>query len=232
MMARLWEASGEGEADITTCGMAVVNKRGKLLYNASLEENSHRNDDNEVDIFNLLKPSFCNKIVRKSLFTSNGISFPEHMYYEDLATTPRLVHYARDIRVITDPLYCYVRHDLSITNSSSPRHIMDYFKAFDILSDFLAANNLTERYRCELEKLLGDSLHYHTRYLNRSGAPEETSAQVMRHMILMKLAYLEYNQKLLTADPKTFPDILLKATSRTGLESLLAADLTPPLPTN
>lgn len=231
MMERLWVASGQGAADITTCGMAVVNDAGNVLYTVSPAEGSHRNDANQTDIFNFLKPSFCNKIIRRSLFTNHGILFPEHMYYEDLATTPRLVRHAQDIRAIRDPLYNYVRRDGSITQSASLRHIFDYFRVFDILSDFLIAEGLMDRYGEDLVKLIGDSLHYHTRTMTRGDAITDIDAQFMRYMIMMKIAYLDFGQDLRNADPEGFPQVLLKATSRDDLKTVLAANQRrPPVP--
>jgi hypothetical protein len=69
---------------------------------------------------------------------------------------------------------------------------------------------------------MGDSLHYHAKYLTGIGAGGEGNAQMMRYMILMKLAYLECNFLLRTADPAALPEILLKATSRTDLENMLS----------
>jgi glycosyltransferase involved in cell wall biosynthesis len=230
MMARLWEASGEGVADITTCGIAALNNEGKLLYymrDTSGAEQIYYNDKNQIDILNFLLPSFCNKIIRKSLFTANKIEFPESIYFEDLATTPRLLRFAKDIRVISDPLYCYVQRDNSIVNSTSSRHILDYFRVFDILTDFLIVEGLMDRYHDELFKRISNSLHYHTRYLTRTGAVGAQNTQSMRFMILMKLAYLEYNMALRTEDPARLPDILLKATSRDDLESMLASGFVP-----
>jgi glycosyltransferase involved in cell wall biosynthesis len=230
MMARLWEASGEGVADITTCGIAALSDEGKLLYymrDTSGTEQVHYNDKNQLDILNFLLPSFCNKIVRKTLFTDNQVKFPENMFFEDLATTPRLLRFAKDVRVIPDPLYCYVQRDNSIVNSTSPRHILDYFRVFDILTDFLFVEGLMDRYHDELLKRIGNSLHYHTRYLTRTGAVGAENSQSMRFMILMKLAYLEYNLALRAEDPARLPDILLKATSRDDLEKMLASGFVP-----
>lgn len=220
MLQRLWDASDAGMADVVACGMALVKDDDSLIYNVSRPRQTYFNDINQVDIINLINPSFCNKLWRTAMFTNHGIRFPEAQYFEDLATTPRVLRYARDIRVIPDPLYCYVVREGSITHSTSPRHIIDHFKVYDLLTDFLASEGLLERYRSELIEMIGKTLNYHTRFVIESDMSAEKCQQYMRYMLMLKLAYLEHNDKLRTLEPSVLQDLLLRATSSVDIENI------------
>ncbi len=220
MMERLWQASDGGAADVVACGMAVVRGDGSLVRNVSFPCQTYWNDQNQVDIFNLLTPSFCNKLWRTDLFTAHEIKFPEHQYFEDLATSPRLMHFADDIRVIPNPLYCYVEREGSITNSVSVEHIMDHFRTFDILAEFLEVEGLMGRYRDALVRMIGKSLAYSSRCVMKLETQRFGNAQYIRLLLMLKLAYLEYNNKLRSVEPDALQDLLLRAASHADLESL------------
>ncbi len=227
MMERLWIASDAGTADVVACGMAVVRGDGSLMHNVCFPCQAYCNDQNQVDIFNILTPSFCNKLWRTQLFSIHGIRFPEHQYFEDLATSPRLLHFAKDIRVIPDPLYCYVQRKGSITTSSSLEHIVDHFRTFDILAGFLESEGLMERYRGALVEMIGKSLAYHAGCVMKLDAQRLGSAQYIRYLLMLKLAYLEHNEKLQTLENEVLEDLLLKATSLADLDKLPDASRHP-----
>ena len=219
MLERLWDATGDQVADVTACGMALMNPDGSLISNISRPQQSYCNQDDQLDIFDILSPCFWNKLWRTRLFTSNGIEFPEHLYHEDLATTPRVLRHAKDIRIISDPLYCYVQRTGSITKTVSARHIIDYFRTYDVLSNFLQTENLSERYGEEFIAKIGKSLHYHTQGLSDSSLGQAEKLQYMRYMLMLKLSYLEYDEKLREMDTATLQSLLLSATSRHDIEN-------------
>jgi glycosyltransferase involved in cell wall biosynthesis len=218
MMERLWEASDEATADVVACGMAVVKGDGSLLYNVNFPYQRYCNAKNEVDIFNVLTPSFCNKLWRKELFTKHDIMFPEHQYFEDLATSPRLLHFAKDISVIPDPLYCYVQREGSITASASLEHLLDHFRTFDILSCFLEKEALLDRYHVALIEMIGKSLAYHARSMMKLDDQRVSNAAYIRYLLMLKLAYISHNKKVSELDSQTLQDLLLTATSFVDLE--------------
>jgi glycosyltransferase involved in cell wall biosynthesis len=221
MMERLWEASGEGKADIVACGFAVMHENGALLFDRVNREGQFRNDKNSIDIFNILKPAFWGKIWRKSLFEDHGITFPEKLLFEDLPTTPRVLRFAKDIRVIPDSLYCYIQHEGSISNSISTRHIMDYFCAFDILSEFLVKEGLDKHYEAEFHKLIGENLHYYVGQTSRVEPDERARLQELRFMLLLKLAYLELDPALHELPRDQLQQLLLRASTRDDLARML-----------
>lgn len=96
-------------------------------------------------------PNACNKLWRKSLFTENGISFPEGLWFEDLATSPRLYIKARKIVSIQKTWYNYLFRAGSITNNSNTIRNLEMLQVCDIIFDYYRQAALFDRYKNELE---------------------------------------------------------------------------------
>ncbi|WP_323786430.1 glycosyltransferase family 2 protein [Thalassovita sp.] len=213
MMEKLWEGTGGGIADVVVCGVIFIDSHARPLGpRISPQPGRHMNTEDQIDIFNLFNPSFWNKLWRTSLFVDNDIRFPEQCYYEDLATTPRVLHYASDIRVISGDYYQYLIREESITNTSSPRHIMDYFRVYDILDNFLKQEGLQSRYEKEFVKKVGNSLSYHAAGVISSNMEEEQKQKYLRNMLIMKLGYLEYRNQFHEVDTATLQRMLKTST--------------------
>lgn len=83
------------------------------------------------------KPCAVNKICKRELF--NDIEFPVGLYYEDLATTPKLVFKAKKIKFIDDALYFYRIRENSIMNK------LEYNPKMD--SIFIGLNGVKEYFK-------------------------------------------------------------------------------------
>lgn len=98
-------------------------------------------------------PSACNKVFKRSLF--NEIQFEEGIYYEDLATIPRLIKQTNKITFIEDYLYYYFVRDNSITNKEKYNKKMDdIFYVVDLLKKELEINYKEEIEYIYIEHLL------------------------------------------------------------------------------
>lgn len=87
-----------------------------------------------------------NKIYRRSLFTENGISYPS-MYFEDVATIPRLFYSSEKIAFLRNPLYHYTKHKGSILATMNVKKINDYIISFAMLRNFLEHRNAYRDYK-------------------------------------------------------------------------------------
>lgn len=151
-----------GDFDIVACGFRICAETGKKIATKRLknetvllEHGSFRN------YFGLIKSSFWGKIWRKSLFIDTGIRFPSGLYYQDLATTPRILTYAKRVRLIKDVLYHYRQHPGSTTNSMSEKHIDDYFAVFAILRDHFVNLGIFNSVFEEYMEAINQNLAYH-----------------------------------------------------------------------
>lgn len=93
----------------------------------------------------------CNKIWRRSLFPDNGISFPIRLWFEDLASSPKLYLHAERIVRIPKVWYCYLQRKGSITNSTTAERNLEMITAMNEVLDYYRVQGVFERYRRELE---------------------------------------------------------------------------------
>ena len=90
-------------------GTSIDNSKLDPMFNNTIEDIRKR--------MIVGKPCAQNKICRKTLFEKNKIEFLKGVYYEDLATTPKLALYTNKIKFIDEPLYFYrIRENSIITN--------------------------------------------------------------------------------------------------------------------
>ena len=87
-----------------------------------------------------------NKCFKRSLFYDNNIEFPD-MYFEDIATTPRLFFYSNKVAILSKGLYNYTKRKGSILQSMNVNKINDYIKAYAINRNFLEKNNAFDDYK-------------------------------------------------------------------------------------
>lgn len=91
----------------------------------------------------LSPPAAWNKVYKKQLFDNNDIIYPQGIWYEDLATTPRLVFNSNKIGYLSEPLYYYRQREGSIMNTISLK-IRDMYEALNIINDYFKSNYYKE----------------------------------------------------------------------------------------
>ncbi|MBQ9269364.1 MAG: glycosyltransferase [Oscillospiraceae bacterium] len=98
-------------------------------------------------------PSACNKLWRRTLFLEHGIRYPERVWYEDLATTGKLLAAAQTITAVDADLYYYVVREGSITRNSSAWRNQEIIDAVKNITEWYRANGIDQQYWKELEAL-------------------------------------------------------------------------------
>lgn len=96
-------------------------------------------------------PSACNKLWRRSLFLESGIRFPVKLWFEDLATTPRLLLRAGPVRSLHRTWLLYLQRSGSITNAKDPSRNREILTALHIVREDFRQQGALERYEKELE---------------------------------------------------------------------------------
>lgn len=192
MMQTLWDASENGTVDVVCCGFERVDSNGEILSFVSFPSQTFLNGGNNFDIFSTLNPAFWNKLWKKSLFTETNIFFPKQLYYEDLATTPRLLSKSAVIRTIKNRLYLYLIHSDSITKTYSIKHIMDYFKVFDILLEYITKSKLI-RNRESFLNLIDENIYSHAKNILTTDMPESEMKKYLSLLLQQKNNYLVRN---------------------------------------
>jgi hypothetical protein len=97
-------------------------------------------------------PNACNKLIKTSLFIENKIKFPKGLWYEDLATIPKLFNQAKTIDFIDNNLYLYRNRDGSITQTISPK-ILDMLIVLSLLKEHFKEEKSTNNIQQALSNL-------------------------------------------------------------------------------
>ena len=97
-------------------------------------------------------PSACNKLWRRSLF-AEGVRFPGRLWFEDLATSPRLYLRAETIRAIHRPWLRYLQRSGSITKAKDPSRNREIIDALALVLEDFRQQGAFADYEKELELL-------------------------------------------------------------------------------
>lgn len=99
-------------------------------------------------------PAFAwNKLYRRELFHPDDPPFPT-IFYEDMATTPRILRRARTVVLTREVLYHYCLRSDSITGSFGVKNVFSFAAAVDILRRYLWEEGLWEGWRRDYQRLL------------------------------------------------------------------------------
>lgn len=99
---------------------------------------------------NLMHSYAWNKMYKRSLFMDNDIRYPI-MYFEDVATTARLLFHANKIAVSDRYLYYYVRRAGSIMSTMNAKKINDLLLSILIYRDYIIYHGEYEKFRSAIK---------------------------------------------------------------------------------
>lgn len=86
-----------------------------------------------------------NKLSKRSLFFDNNLTF-DKMYFEDIATSPKMFYYADKIVFLGKALYNYTSRESSILHSMNVIKINDYIRALGVIRNFLENEKVYKNY--------------------------------------------------------------------------------------
>lgn len=98
-------------------------------------------------------PSPWSRLWKRTLFTENGITFPERVWYEDLRVSVKLFALAQSIVTLSEPLYIYLQREGSTMHSAKLDRNREIIDAFEDLLGWYRAQGLYEQYAEELCRL-------------------------------------------------------------------------------
>ena len=99
-------------------------------------------------------PSFAwNKLYRRTLFNPDDPPFP-NVFYEDLATTPRILLRATSVALTRRSYYHYCLRSDSITGNFGAKNVFSFAAAIDILRRDLLRQGLWEAWQPSYRRLL------------------------------------------------------------------------------
>lgn len=186
MLEQLWDETENQSIDIIAFGYQRVDESGNPLNVFSPRPRTEINVNHSFNIFKVVNPAFWNKLWRVELYTENNIYFPNHVFFQDLATTPRICAMAKTVKWSSCIPYNYVSHNQSVTNTISPKHLIDFLTVFEVLELFLRKENLWDRYRNEYIDAVGNAIKYHARNVIQSNMNLSEKSDYLRKLLLIR----------------------------------------------
>ena len=146
----LYSLIKKNDADISCCNFNLYHTKTKMSIYMPFTARTGVYEKEKAFAKLLSDVSFhhfpWNKLYKKTLFTENDIEFC-NMFYEDVATCPKIFYYANKVAVTSKPLYYYRRHKNSIIAVMDSAKINDYVKTLGITRNFLETKNEYEKYK-------------------------------------------------------------------------------------
>ncbi len=146
----LYNACINNDADISYCRFKYSYfKSGITLRNPISAKKGVLKKEEALNLLirdNFLHNYAWNKMYRLSLFKDNNITYP-NMYFEDIATSPKLFLHANKLAITDNYLYYYIKRFGSIMSTMNARKINDYFLSVLIIRNYLQYNRVYETYK-------------------------------------------------------------------------------------
>ena len=191
MLEHLVAGTHGGHFDVVCCGYDRVDEDGNVLGEHLRKVTTIDPIPTDQNPYKISNPAFWNKLWRRKLYVENEIFFPNHIYYQDAATTPRIYTYTKNINFIGGGYYKYLIRSSSVTNQISDKHILDKFRELDFVKEFFLERNLYGRYQEAFKERVVDTFRHHwLSIIENNPQPEGQVLAYLRHLILLREAYL------------------------------------------
>ncbi len=133
--------------DLVACSRFNVTKAGqKKIINTSTETNAKA--FTETSNYN------CDKLFKRSIIEKYKLRLPEEYFYaEDFAFGIRYKFYAKEMRILKEPLYYYLADSEGSITNSYKRNLLNIINVLEDMNAFFKQNNAFEKYENELIKI-------------------------------------------------------------------------------
>ncbi|BAK46084.1 hypothetical protein CXIVA_01170 [Clostridium sp. SY8519] len=126
----LYGLIGKYQTDLSVCQHRIVfPDRVRDLGGRGDERISAHDSIRRMLYHDVVDTSAWAKLYRKSLF--DGIQYPVGRIFEDIATTYKLMHQAREIALGYESKYCYIMRETSIVNTGFSKKKLDLLEMTD-----------------------------------------------------------------------------------------------------
>lgn len=162
-------------------------------------------------------------IYKRELLTENNITYPTHLWYEDMAIDPLILMYVQKISAVKKPLYNYHIHPGSTITKKDNGKYRDRMKVSGIIVEELKKRNFYEQYKAEIDYLYFRKGYILStlNYLINNNKPDRAVIRSIRQQMLeldeqySKNAYYTSNKFFVLIDkwlqlPGQLPLLLLK----------------------
>ncbi len=137
----------DNDADIVVCSMYLVDESHNIIEMRGPEKDCVIPGE-KAFLDNLLTKKITsgaqNKLYKRSLVLK--YPYPQGLYYEDRATTYKMLLDSKRVYLSSEPLFFYLQRTGSIMKSLSKKSIDDRFTVFESIEQELTARDLLKKY--------------------------------------------------------------------------------------
>lgn len=148
MMKDLFEAAHMTQSDIAVSDMEYVYDNGQTSFSSGGDFTISEVDENPAII--TINNSACNKLYHRELF--ENVEFFKGIWYEDLATVPKVIALSKRIVKVNKAHYKYFQRWNSIVHTQNPK-VFDIYTALRTVSEFLKGIDQYDQYRAYIQDL-------------------------------------------------------------------------------
>lgn len=148
MMQDLYYAANMTHSDIAVSDMEYVYDNGNTVFSSGGDFTLVEIEENPAII--MINNSACNKIYRRDLF--ENIEFYKGIWYEDLATVPKLISISKRMVKVNKPHYKYFQRWNSIVHTQNLK-VFDIYTALKTVIEFLTEIGQYKLYKSYIEDL-------------------------------------------------------------------------------
>lgn len=208
-LEKLYNLIKNNDADISCCNFKIYSKN-RLNFDMPLASKSCICTKEKALKKLILDVSIHHfswgKLYKRSIFEDNNIEF-YNMYFEDVATCPKVFFFANKIVITNEALYYYRRHRASIISSMNSSQINDLAVSVGILRTFLENQNIYKKYKKQFQTYslrIGFQINFLILYKHiRHWDFIDFSKNFKKAWVLFKL--FRENNFQLTGDPPMLP---------------------------
>ena len=183
----LYHQCVDNDADMSYCRFKYSYFRTGItfpMFISAKEEVMKKNDALNILIRdNFLHSYAWNKMYKKSLFEDNNITYP-NMYFEDVATSGRLLFHANKIAVSDRYLYYYLKRFGSIMSTMNAQKINDFLLSALVTRNYVQLNGHYDEYKDSIYKF-AHKVHLVNMY-----------SIVRQHLVHFDFRKMKYNFKM------------------------------------
>ncbi|NLG04003.1 MAG: glycosyltransferase family 2 protein [Clostridia bacterium] len=150
---KMYKLADSEKYDLICSGYRMFGKQNREIDLFPDDICGELNDTVRKAIISIMSVGSVAKLIRKSIWIDNQLSFTENMKYEDLATMPLVWMYIKSVGKIDEPLYFYRRHQESTTLKENSVHTYQIFNAAQIAADRLRERGFAKDYSEEIEAI-------------------------------------------------------------------------------
>ena len=148
---QLYQAAKQYDADLAYCQAQLVKDAETQPMNNPVIESGAFSGEKRSFFLTHYTTLFVSFLYRRSLLNEYGIRFPATRSAEDSYFLTCSLLAAKRIACVDKPLYHYLVHSESLSESLNPKRYLDKVKSFDLLVQFAREKGLYETNQAELD---------------------------------------------------------------------------------